>query len=182
MTQQQREKLGSVHYAMDKLQDLLGGLLGRAMAKGVTTADAFVENAAIADMYEIQAAGVALQRSTSPQVKEFARKMISDHTTSTHHLKAALEMNETKGVKPPPTELDARRRKMIENLNAAPADKFDDMYLDQQVLAHEETLSLLTKYYNDGDNPQLRSCAAGSAPVVYRHLEHVKAMKSKLPS
>lgn len=181
MTQAQREH-GTVQHMMDKLQNMLGGLVGRATAAAVTTADAFVENAAIGDLYEIQSSKLALRRATSPQVKELAAKMITDHTTSTHHLKAALEMNETRGVKRPPTELDARRRKMLDTLDAAPSDKFDAMYLDQQVMAHQEALTLMTRYFSDGDNPQLRSVAAGAAPVIYRHLAHVKALKAKLPS
>jgi len=179
---QSNDTHGNVHHAMDKLQDMMGGLLGRAEASMVTSADSFVENAAIGDMYEIQSSAIALVRASSPQVKALARKMITDHTASAHHLEAALEMNETQGVKPPPPMLDARRSKMIENLQASPIDKFDSMYLDQQLLAHEETLTLLTKYYRDGDNPQLRSVAAGAAPVVYRHRQHVAHLKASLRS
>jgi len=179
---QDSDKHGNVHHAMDKLQDMMGGLVGRASASMVTTADAFVENAAMGDMYELMSAQIALRRTRSPQVRDLARMMIADHTTSAHHLEAALEMNETLGVKPPPAELDTHRRKMIENLEAAPDDKFDSMYLDQQVLAHEETLTLLTKYYEDGDNSQLRSVAAGAAPVVYRHRQHCAQLKANLAS
>jgi putative membrane protein len=179
---QQTDKHGNVHHAMDKLQDMMGGLVGRASASMVTSADAFVENAAMGDIYEVEAAALALRRASSPQVRELARMMLADHTTSAHHLQAALEMNETQGVKTPPVELDTHRRKMIENLQASPDDKFDAMYLDQQLLAHDETLTLLTKYYQDGDNAQLRSVAAGAAPVVYRHRQHCAHVKQSLAS
>jgi putative membrane protein len=179
---QQTDRHGNVQHAMDKLQDMMGGLLGRASASLVTSADAFVENAAMGDMYELAAASLALRRASSPQVRELARMMLADHTTSTNHLQAALEMNETRGVKAPPTELDVHRRKMLENLEASPDDKFDAMYLDQQLLAHDETLTLLTKYYQDGDNAQLRSVAAGAAPVVYRHRQHCAQLKDNLAS
>lgn len=91
-------------------------------------------------------------------------------------------MNETKGVAAPPKQLETRHKKMLEHLDATPADKFDATYLDQQLLAHEETLTLMMSYFNGGDNPQLRSLAAGTAPVVGRHLERVKALKARSPS
>jgi putative membrane protein len=89
-------------------------------------------------------------------------------------------MNETRGVAKPPAALDKRREKMVEHLKTAPDEQFDETYLDQQVLAHQETVSLMTSYRDGGDNPQLRSLAAAAAPVVERHLTMMKAMRAEL--
>jgi len=174
-----REQQGTVRQTLNKAQDAVGGVAGRMSAGFTTTADSFVQNAAIGDLYEIASAELALERSSSPEVRAWAVQMIDDHMTSAHQLSAALEMNETRGVAPIPTELDSRRRTMFEHLESVPADKFDAQYLDQQLLAHEETLTLLKTYGRDGDNPQLRSFASGSAPVVARHLSHVKAFRKR---
>ena len=175
MTQQ--EKHGSVRHSFDKLQDVVGGMMGRMSASMVSSANAFVEKAALSDRYEIEAGKIALRRSKSPDLMVLAKTMIVDHTASTHNLQAALEMQETRGVIAPPSDLDARHRTMIDHLEAAPDDQFDSTYIDQQVLAHEEALSLLVHFRDNGDNPQLRSCAEAFAPVVYRHLQHCKALK-----
>lgn len=178
-----RRKHGTAKNVVEKVKDAVGGVAGRVSAAMTSSANHFVENAAIGDLYEIKAAELALRRSSSPQVKSFAEKMISDHTTSTHQLGAALEMNETKGVSSPPTELDSRRKAMLKHLEDASDDGFDSTYLDQQVLAHEETVKLMTGYRDKGDNVQLRSFAAGTAPVVERHLHRVKdAKKHQLAS
>lgn len=174
----EKSEHGGVRRAVDKAQDTVGGVIGQAKAAMVTSADTFVENAAIGDLYEIESARLALRRSTSPNVQAIARRVLTDHTASTHHLRAALEMNETRGVHPPPSELDARRRKMLEHLDAVTDDAFDSTYLDQQQLAHEETVSLLKSYRDKGDSPQLRSLAAGALPVVERHLQHIKGLRS----
>lgn len=170
---------GSVRHTVDKVQDALGGVAGRMSAAMVTSADQFVENAVVGDLYEIAAGRVALQRSSSPEIQTLAKRMVDDHTTSYHHMLAALEMNETLGVASPPGALDTRRQKMLEHLEVAPAEKFDAAYLDQQLLAHEETLTLMTGYHDKGDNPQLRALAAATAPVIERHLRHVKTLKGK---
>jgi putative membrane protein len=77
-------------------------------------------------------------------------------------------------------ELDTRRAAMVKHLVDAPEDAFDNTYVDQQVLAHEETVTLMRTYAESGDNPQLRSVALGTLPVVERHLNHAKMMKSQL--
>lgn len=169
---------GDIKNKLDKASDALGGTAGKMGAATTTDADGFVENAAIGDIYEIEAATIALGRSRDTSIHAIAKKMIADHTTSTHHLRAALEMNETRGVAAPPKVPDARRKKMLQHLSEAPDDAFDRTYLDQQVLAHEETVSLMESYAEGGDNPQLRSVAQGSLPVVERHLAHVKSVRA----
>ncbi len=172
--------VGKIRSTVDKVADTVGGTAGKMGAATTEHADAFVANAAIGDIYEIEAASIALGRSRTPTIQAIARKMIADHVTSTHHLRAALEMSETKGVAAPPRAPDARRKKMLEHLIEAPDDAFDETYLDQQVLAHEETVSLMKSYGKGGDNPQLRSVALGTLPVVERHLAHVKKARASL--
>lgn len=171
---------GGLKTTIDKMTDTVGGAAGQMSAAMTKTADSFVENATISDLYERTAARIALRRSTNPQVQLVAREMLSDHYTSTHQLQAALEMNETRGVARPEEKLDTRRETMVTHLNDAPDDAFDKTYLDQQVLAHEEAVSLMHSYRDGGDNPQLRSFATGSAPVVERHLRHMKMLRAAL--
>lgn len=182
MMTQRNETHEGLHRAADKASDALGGMVGRASANsaGSTSAAAFAENAAIGDMYEIAAGKLALQHARSDAVKAAALKMIQDHTTSTQQLRSAMTMNETKGIPALPDAIDARRKTMLDHLQTAPADKFDATYLDQQILAHKETVDLMTGFRDRGDNAQLRSFAAGTAPVVQRHLKHMESLKAQL--
>jgi putative membrane protein len=177
--QQQPQQRGGMFKAFfGKVTDALGGVVGQMSASMAVTADRFVENAAIGDLYEITAAEIALRRSSSDDVRSIARDMIDDHMTSTHQLQAALETSEARGVAPPPPTLDGRRQTMIRHLEEASDEAFDTTYVDQQLLAHEETVTLMRAYRDGGDNPQLRSYAAGTAPVVERHLEHIKRLRA----
>lgn len=142
------------------------------------SADTFVDRAAVADMYAIAAARLALCRSSSPEVQALAAKELADHTTSIHHLQAALEMLETRGVAPPPDELPPELVEELEELRAVPDDRFDSTYVDQQIAAHEEELALLTGYREEGDNAQLRSYAAAFAPVIERHLQLARELRA----
>ncbi|MEW9855363.1 DUF4142 domain-containing protein [Novosphingobium sp. M1R2S20] len=170
---------GTLKHTLDKVTDTVGGTAGKMNASSVTSSDTFVENAAIGNRYEIEAARIALQRSRSEPIKLFAQKMVLDHTTAKHQMSSALEMRETKGVAMPPQSLDSRRESMLKHLAEAPDDSFDSAYLDQQVLAHEETETLMRTYAHSGDNSQLRSVALGTLPVVQRHLRDAKMMKEQ---
>lgn len=172
------EQKGVIGHTIDTVMDAAGGMMGAAKAAATTTAGAFVENAAIGDRYEIEAARLALQKSQSPEVRNAAQRMIVDHTANTHHLLAALEMNETRGVPHPPQALDTRRQTMIDHLREAPDEAFDKTYAAQQVMAHEETVALMRSYASGGDNAQLRSVALSTLPVVERHLDHMKVLQN----
>jgi len=169
---------GEIKHTVDKVMDTIGGTAGKLGASAMTSADGFVESAAIGNLYELEAARLAVQRSETEPVTNFARKMLLDHTTAMHQMQAALEMNETSGVALPPKSLDLRRQTMLKHLEDTPQDDFNKTYMDQQVLAHEETVSLMRGYADGGDNPQLRSLALGMLPVVERHLQQAKAIKS----
>ncbi|HEX2117418.1 MAG TPA: DUF4142 domain-containing protein [Alphaproteobacteria bacterium] len=166
------EKRGGLRGTMDKVTDTVGGMVGKAAAATVGDARSFVENAAIGDMYEMEAARIALQRSRSAPVLTLAQMMLEDHTTTTHQMMSALRSSEVTrfhGALTPPTELDARRKTMIDHLRDAPDADFDKRYLDQQQMAHSETETLLRSYGEGGDNPQLQSVARSALPMVQRH-------------
>lgn len=180
MTDRKDKAAGGLKQAMNKVTDTVGGMVGQMGAATTVSADFFVEQAAIGDRYEIEASMIALRRARTEGVILAASQMLQDHTASTHQLEAALETNETRGMERPPAGLDKRRASMIQHLEETPDDAFEQTWLDQQVLAHEETVKLLRGYASSGSNPQLRSLAMSGAPVVERHLDHMKMLRGAL--
>ena len=157
---------------VDKAQDATSAAVGAAGAVMPTTAQGFAEAAANSDMFELKAAALALTRSKSPKIEAFAKQMIHDHGATTATLKTLVAKN----ALTLPTDTDARRTGMLDNLNSATPDGFDKTYLDQQVAAHSEAASLMKGYGEHGDNADLKAFAAKTAPKVQQHLEMVKAL------
>lgn len=175
------KKHGGLRGTLDKVQDTVGGMVGMASAgtMGSSSAESFVSSAGVGNLYEIEAARIALQRSASEPVRAFARMMIDDHMTATHHMMSALRMNEVRLHHPSlqaPTELDTRRGSMIDNLRKADDADFDARYIDQQKMAHSETLTLLKGYADGGDNPQLQSLARSAIPMIEHHMAMVNGL------
>jgi putative membrane protein len=148
-----------------------------AAAATATTPD-FVDAAAATDMFEIQAAKLAEKRSKNPDVKAFAAMMIHDHTQSTAALKAAIKASgATVSL---PSDLPADKKAKLDELSsAAPAD-FDKAYMQSQVLAHQDALTVMKAYGANGDSPQIKDFANQTAVVVQTHLDKASNIRDGL--
>jgi putative membrane protein len=165
--------------ASNTVQDAVGAAVGQTSAAtlGANTVGGYVANAAIADMYEIAASKVALERSKNAEIKKAAQMIITDHTKSSTELKTALSGAGVGADVTIPPEMDERRKGMVDNLRQAPADGFDRVYLGQQTAAHQESLTLHRGFAENGDNAALKAHAAKTAPVIEKHLQHVRGLE-----
>lgn len=174
-----KEAAGDANAAVNAVQDAAAAPVGQASASMMGSHDtgAFVSNAAMSDMYEVAAGELAAGSAKSPDVKAFGKMMSRDHAKSTGELKPlAAAAGQT-----PPDALDQRRQGLLDNLrDAAKAGNFDKTYLDQQVAAHEEALTLLKGYAEDGDHAGLKAFAAKTAPTVQHHLDRAKALQAAI--
>lgn len=160
--------------ASTAVEDTAAQAVGAATAPLANSVDAFVTNATISDMYEIEAGKIALEKAKSPEVKAFGKMMVKDHTATSSKMKATIA--EAKINVTPPKAMDSRRQGMIENLKTASATDFDKVYLDQQSAAHQEALTLMKSYAEDGENAPLKKLAAATAPIVQHHYDQVQKM------
>jgi putative membrane protein len=164
--------------AVNKAQDATGAVVGQTSAATMGSRDtaAFVSNASQGDMFEIEEAKIAEARSKNPDVKAFARMMVKDHTALSNAMKPlAIAAGQT-----PATKLDARRQGFVDNLKAASDADFDKTYIDQQVAAHEEALTLMQGYAKDGPDAGLKGAAAKAVPIVQMHLDKAKALQAAM--
>ncbi len=164
----------NVASGVDKAQDATAGAVGAMAAAMPTNSQGFIDAAAMGDMYETKAATMAEQRSTSKAVKAFAAMMIKDHGKTTAAMKGFLAANSQFKA---PTDLDQRRTGMLDNLKSAQDKDFDHTYLDQQVAAHQEMLTLMKGWADHGDNDTLKAMASKTAPTVQMHLDKAKALQ-----
>jgi putative membrane protein len=156
-------------------QDVAGAATGVGTAAvGAISTDVFLRDAAMGDMYEIQAANMAVMRAKNPEVKSFAQMMIKDHTNSSNKLKMLVSGGQVKGTLP--TELDERRKGMLDNLRGAPDADFDARYIGQQRMAHHEMLLLMNGYKTTGTEAPLKAFAAEVAPIVQMHTDMAAAL------
>jgi putative membrane protein len=167
---------GTTNAAVNAAQDTTAAAVGATSAATVAqvSTDAFVTNAGISDMYEIQAGKIAQKKGQAAGVKDFGKMMVADHTAMSNEMKPLVAA----AGKTPPSGLDERRKGLIDNLNAAAPADFDKVYLDQQEAAHSEALTLMQGYADHGDDAGLKAGAAKAVPKVQAHLDHVKQLQA----
>lgn len=156
------------------IRDAVGGAAGKVVASIAITRDLFVSNAAIAIMYEIAAAKLALQRSRRDNVRQFAQKIIADHEKAESELRSFLGGANTPAS--PPDSLDTLHQTLLDDLNGAADENFDGRYIAQQRSALGGAVTLFKTYYQTGRDEGLRNLAALALPVLEQEVE----MLSKL--
>jgi putative membrane protein len=136
-----------------------------------TATQTFVKNAAITDMFEIQAGQLAEQKADDPAYKDFAQMTISDHTKTTQQIK---EMS-IPGVTPP-QELDSAHKAKIDKLSSLNGAAFERQYKTDQVAGHKQAISEFERYAKSGDNAELKKWAQDTLPTLKTHLQHAEAL------
>ncbi len=142
-------------------------------AAPTTKAAEFLPQAAASDLFERTSSQIVLKDAKSPKVRDFANMMITDHTKSTAEVKAAAGAY---GIKPGAPKLNAEQTKLIAALKAASAANRENVYLAQQVTAHQKTLAVMQAYAQGGDKEHLKGVAGKIVPTVETHLNEVKTL------
>jgi putative membrane protein len=145
---------------------IAAALLAPAAVAQTTAAPEFVKEAGASDKFEIDSSKLVMG-SQDPKVKQFAQQMVTDHTNSTAQIKAAAAQD---GLKVPAPMLNPMQKDMIAKLKAAKGPARDQLYMQQQMQAHQMALQLHQTYAQGGDKPALKAAAAQIAPVVQNHL------------
>lgn len=148
-----------------------------ALHEPVITSEIFVEKAAQAGMYEVEAGRVALSRSTDPGVRAFAERMVTDHGAAVAELSGAVAGTSY----PAPRKLDVEHQARLKKLNNASAGRFDAAYGKDMLDGHELTLTLFTQASSATEvTPNLRGFARKTLPTLQSHYEAAKSLPQPL--
>lgn len=129
----------------------------------------FFMEAARSGMKEVAVSETVLPNLANPEVREFARRMIKDHTASNKELKALAAR---KGVVLPP---ENRNTDLIEKWSEK-SDSLDQDYVEEMVSDHQKAVELF-ETGTKADDPQLAEFARKVLPTLKHHLEEAKRLK-----
>jgi putative membrane protein len=135
---------------------------------------AVLRTATSSNLFEIESSRLALTRSQSNAIKEFADRMLADHTRVANRARQVL--NEM-GASPPPAMLEPAHQQQLDALKAAVNAEFDRAYIEVQYTAHVDAITLVRDYAHTGDNERLKKLAADLLPVLQGHLDHVTRLR-----
>lgn len=138
-----------------------------------TTQD-FVTQAAMSDMLEVESSTLAQERADAKS-KQFAAKMVKDHTETSTELKSLVQGGKVKATLP--GGMDKSHQDKLDKLKALNGGDFDKQYDDMQISAHKDAVSLFERYGKSGDNADLKAFASKTLPHLQEHLKMAEDLK-----
>jgi putative membrane protein len=127
------------------------------------------------------AGAVAVKKATNPEVKAYARLMMSEH----HVMRVeGQQLAKQLGVTPKPPERNPlagyAQNEMAALQKTAKGAEFDRTYIDHEVSIHQAVLDFANQARVTTQTPELRDLIGKAIPVIKKHLEQAQEIQKKL--
>lgn len=132
----------------------------------------FVMQAAQTGMLEVQLGKLAVQRGSSPGVKQYGQEMVEEHTQKNQEL---MQLAMQKGVEVP-TEMSSQNKALIDRLSGLSGTSFDTAYKQAMLDSHKQAIALFQAQSQQGQDPELKAWATKTLPNLQAHLQMVNQM------
>jgi putative membrane protein len=137
----------------------------------------FMMTAAAGGMAEVETARLAQERAASDAVKQYAQRMIDDHTRANQEL---MQIASTKGITLP-TGPDAKHMALMERLRSLSGADFDRMYIKEAgVKDHQNMEKLFRNEAAKGKDADVMGFASRTLPAVQEHLRMAREMSGTM--
>lgn len=153
-----------------------------SLSTGGTVADVapadkeFVSKAGMGGLAEVQMGNLAASKATNDAVKQFAQRMVTDHSKANEELQTLAS---AKGLALP-TELAGEHKDALDHLNSLSGAAFDKAYMDHMVQDHEKDVAEFEKASQNAMDAEIKSWAAKTLPTLKEHLTLSKETRGKL--
>ncbi|MCX5591004.1 DUF4142 domain-containing protein [Alcaligenes endophyticus] len=139
----------------------------------------FIEDAAHAGNYEMEAAHYALEYSTDPRVKDYAQMMVDEHkqlAQALQQIAARLEIDMPEG----PSLMQKAKLTLLKSKEGR---DFDADYAQKLgVAAHEETIKRFQDYIERGKDREVLGFANDALPILQQHFQHATVLYRSMQS
>lgn len=155
---------------------VLALLAGAAGAQSLSQGDRqILADLAEANLAEVATAQIALQKGQSAEVRQFAQRMVDDHTQG---LQQVRQVAQAKNVTLP-SEPNAKHKQAAAHLNSLSGAAFDQAYLDNAGLKdHKEAHARVSSAQQQAQDADVKALAAKLQPVIDQHLQTVQGLVS----
>ena len=136
----------------------------------------FMREAAIGGMAEVDLGKIGVQRAESPDVKQFAQRMVDDHSKANDELK---QVAQKRGVALP-GDVDAKEKATIDRLSKLSGPAFDKAYMRDMVNDHVKDVSLFEHQSTSRKDADLKAWIDQTLPTLKEHKDMAKDVAAKV--
>jgi putative membrane protein len=144
--------------------DQLGNVGGMKADQQAAIDKIFVKKAMQGNIAEVQLGQLTLQKSNNDQVKQFARKMIDDHTKLNEQMRPIAQQL---GVEIP-TEVSKKDKSLMSKMQALSGTAYDQAYIKEMVKDHKQDLS---EFHMEASNGHVKDAATQGSKIISEHLQ-----------
>ncbi|MCX7513277.1 DUF4142 domain-containing protein [Frateuria sp. STR12] len=127
----------------------------------------FMRHAAADSIAEIRMGKIALDKSSSTQVKQLAQRIIADHTNANNQLMSIAARKQVTL----PTEPMPMARQEADRLQALSGTAFDQAYADTMVKDHRKAIKMFGMQSQNASDSDLKQFASTTLPALKTHLQ-----------
>jgi putative membrane protein len=133
----------------------------------------FLPEAIRSGLAEVELGKLGAQKASNAQVKQFAERMVVDHSAANDKLAALaakhkIEPEGTKGT--PPLEPDEQAAAKMREISGLSGAAFDQAFMRQMTEDHEKAIELFDREAKEGEDAEVRGLAAEALPKLREHL------------
>jgi putative membrane protein len=136
----------------------------------------FMKDAAAVGMAEVKLGALAEQHAASDGVKQFGKRMATDHGTANDELK---QLASQKGVQLP-TALDRSHQSLYDRLSKLNGADFDRAYMKEMVKDHDRDVKAFQKEADSGKDSDLKAWASKTLPTLKEHQDQAKQVQASV--
>lgn len=136
----------------------------------------FIEEHVKMNETELAIGRLAEERAANPQVREFAKAMVSDHQMALTELRRIATDN---NVEVDMEDVAEQQRDLRERLMEKTGADFDREFMDWAVDAHEEAVDDVEDKV-ESENQALRNWATKTLPTLRKHLDMARNIQTSL--
>jgi len=136
----------------------------------------FVDTAAADGMAEVELGHLAMQKANNQDVKQFAEKMVADHSKANAELKQ-LASNKNIVLPAGPNAYQKADKDRLSKLSGA---EFDREYMSLMSSAHDKAVNLFQVESRYGTDTDIKTWATKILPTLREHQTLAKNIAAKL--
>lgn len=136
----------------------------------------FMTKAASGGILEVQLGKEVAQRATTPEARQAAQMMVTDHTRANDELKALAAK---KGLTLPPT-LGDDQKKIFDEVLAKQGFDLDKKCVKEMVKDHQEDIQEFTDASTKAGDPEIKALATKTVPVLKAHLAMFEKLQATM--
>lgn len=141
-----------------------------AVAQDTTSSDkSFLHEASEGNLFEVNLAKLALQKSQDANVRKFATKMIEDHEKLSRDMKPLMAKLGAK----PATSPSIGDRAKYEELKLKSGIDFDRAYVETMVKNHNDDLQKFMDEVKKTTNPDVKAAVSKGESTIREHTEMI---------